>query len=148
MKHYILFIFGSFDDDEEVEFFCSDIFPELMFNSVKYVVEGLKNMVITFETDKTKFELSKSLYETLSLDYIKFYFIFERDSIVSTYMPQYMNDFIYQVSPGDLMKIDYDTYVKKDKPHSFLDEILDKIDRTGVDSLSKDEKNFLDNFEN
>ena len=36
---------------------------------------------------------------------------------------------------------------KEDLPSFSLDDILDKIDQMGVDSLTQEEKNFLDNFE-
>jgi hypothetical protein len=41
------------------------------------------------------------------------------------------------------MKIEYE----KNKPSMDLDELLEKIEKMGVDSLTPEEKNFLDNFE-
>ena len=40
-------------------------------------------------------------------------------------------------------------YMKKeeDVPLMDLDEVLDKIEKWGIESLTLDEKNFLDNFE-
>jgi hypothetical protein len=40
-------------------------------------------------------------------------------------------------------------YSKKeeDKPLMDLDEVLDKIEKWGIESLTIEEKNFLDNFE-
>jgi hypothetical protein len=39
-------------------------------------------------------------------------------------------------------------YIKPNKVVYDLDEVLEKIERSGLDSLTEDEKNFLDNFEN
>jgi hypothetical protein len=41
------------------------------------------------------------------------------------------------------MKIEYE----KSSPSMDLDELLEKIEKMGVDSLTPEEKNFLDNFE-
>ena len=35
----------------------------------------------------------------------------------------------------------------KNNPTLDLDDLLDKIEQFGIDSLTKEEKNFLDNFE-
>jgi hypothetical protein len=42
-----------------------------------------------------------------------------------------------------IIRLEYDN-----KPAMDLDELLDKIEKMGVDSLTPEEKNFLDNFEN
>jgi hypothetical protein len=44
------------------------------------------------------------------------------------------------------MKLDYE---KPEIQQDFeLDDLLDKIEKTGMDSLTSEEKKFLDNFEN
>ena len=42
-----------------------------------------------------------------------------------------------------MIKIEYD---KNMGPSMDLDELLDKIEQTGIDSLTPEEKKFLDNF--
>lgn len=150
MTPYILILFATFDDESDVEFFCSEIFPILEFKNLKFVIEGFGHMVITFDSDKSHKEIAMKIFDLLSTEYIKLYFLYERDSIVSTCMPKEMINFIYRrvESDGDLMRIEYSTKTEKNKPQPVLDEILDKIDRTGIESLSEDEKNFLDSFGN
>lgn len=150
MTPYVLILFASFDDEEDVIFFCSEVFPTLGLSSVKYVIEGYSHMVISFDSDMGKVELSNALFDILAVEYIKIYYLFERDDVISTCMPREMINFLYRriESDGDLMKIEYGKHTEKNKPQPVLDEILEKIERTGVESLSEDEKNFLDNFGN
>jgi hypothetical protein len=63
---------------------------------------------------------------------------------VSAHVPQAVKDFIFKPQTTDMfMKIEYE----KNKPSMDLDELLEKIEKMGVDSLTPEEKNFLDNFE-
>ena len=82
--------------------------------------------------------------EALRNENIKFYFIFERDSIVIAHLPKDVKDFIFKpFSESTMMLLDFH------KPESMnLDQLLDKIEKMGVESLTPEEKNFLDNFEN
>jgi hypothetical protein len=65
MKTYILFIFASFNDLEDLEFFCFEHFPQLSIGSIKYVIETSGNCIIIFDSDKEKNDLIESLDETL-----------------------------------------------------------------------------------
>jgi hypothetical protein len=47
-----------------------------------------------------------------------------------------------------MIKIEYQKHSEVKKVKLELDDLLDKIKLYGVDSLTVDEKNFLDNFEN
>ena len=52
MKSYILFIFGLFEDHEDVEYFCNEIFTQSRaVESVKYVIENSQNIIIIFESE-------------------------------------------------------------------------------------------------
>ena len=150
MIPYILILFATFDDDSDVDFFCSEVFSSLKFDSVKYVIEGFGHMVISFNSDKGHKKIATQIFDLLSTDYIKMYFLYERDSVVSTCMPKEMINYLYGrvESDGDLMRIEYTKNTEKNKPQPVLDEILEKIERTGIESLSEDEKNFLDSFGN
>jgi len=48
----------------------------------------------------------------------------------------------------NIMKVDFYRPKKDETPSFTLDDILDKIEKMGVSSLTPEEKNFLDNFEN
>jgi hypothetical protein len=147
MNTYILFIFGSFDGHEEVEYFCTEVFPTSSFNTIKYIIENTNNIIIIFNSEMEKDELSKELFTVMTPDHVKFYFLFERDSIVTAHVPQTMKDFIYKISSENMMKIEFTATTVNPNPVMVLDHLLEKIDKDGVSSLTPEEKNFLDNFE-
>jgi hypothetical protein len=149
MNTYILFLYGSFEDREDIEFFCSEIFPSESIISIKYIIENNQNIIIIFDSELNKASLSKELYEILTPDHVKFYFLFEREALVTAHIPESIKDFIFKPLPPEdvnIMKVEFHR-VKEGKPSYSLDDILDKIDQMGVESLTPEEKNFLDNFE-
>jgi hypothetical protein len=146
MKTFILFVFGMFDDHEDIEFFCNEILGEYQsIHSVRYVIENSQNIIVIFDSDTEYKTLSQELYTLLVNDSVKFYFIFDRDNLVSAHLPQQVKDFIFK--PGisnTIIKLDYS---RESSPVMDLDELLDKIEQMGIESLTSEEKNFLDNFE-
>ena len=146
MKTYILFIFGIFEDQEDIEYFCTQIIGDNpLFKSVRFIVEREENIIVLFNSDVDNETISKELYGLLINDNIKFYFIFDRDNIITSHLPNEVRDFIFNHNVENvLVKIDYE---RPQKPLD-LDQVLDKIKETGIDSLTPEEKNFLDNFEN
>ena len=151
MNTYILFVYGNFEDREDIEFFCSDVFPSESILSVKYIIENNQNIIIIFDTYKEKLELAKELYSFLTPEFVKFYFLFEREKLVTAHIPESMKDFIFKPVENEeinIMKVDFYRPKKDETPSFTLDDILDKIEKMGVSSLTPEEKNFLDNFEN
>ncbi len=145
MKTFILFLFGVFEDQEDIEYFCLDIFGSSdKISKVRYVIEKSQNIIIIFDSDSDYKTLSEEVYNLSFNDSVKFYFLVERDSLVSAHVPQEVKDFIFKPQTTDMfMKIEYE----KSSPSMDLDELLEKIEKMGVDSLTPEEKNFLDNFE-
>lgn len=145
MKTFILFIFGMFEDHEDIEYFCNEILTESpTINSVRYVIENSQNIIVIFDSETDYKTLSQDLYTLLINDNVKFYFIFDRDSLVTAHLPQQVKDFIFKPSgTSTMIRIDYE---KNSSPSMDLDELLDKIEQMGIDSLTPEEKNFLDNF--
>jgi len=145
MKTFILFIFGMFEDHEDIEYFCNEILSEsATINSVRFVIENSQNVIVIFDSDKDYKTISQDLYTLLMNDSVKFYFIFDRDSLVTAHIPQQVKDFIFKPSDTSTMiRVDYD---KNSSPSMDLDELLDKIEQMGIESLTPEEKNFLDNF--
>lgn len=145
MKTFILFIFGMFEDHEDIEYFCNEILSESpTINSVRYVIENSQNIIVIFDSETDYKTLSQDLYTLLMNDNVKFYFIFDRDSLVTAHLPQQVKDFIFKPSGiSTMIRVDYD---KNSSPSMDLDELLDKIEQMGIDSLTPEEKNFLDNF--
>ncbi len=151
MNTYILFVYGNFEDREDIEFFCSEVFPSESILSVKYIIENNQNIIIIFDSYKEKLELSKELYSFLTPEFVKFYFLFEREKLVTAHIPESMKDFIFKPVENEeinIMKVDFYRPKKDEIPSFTLDDILDKIEKMGVSSLTPEEKNFLDNFEN
>jgi hypothetical protein len=145
MKTFILFIFGMFEDHEDIEYFCNEILSELpTINSIRFVIENSQNVIVIFDSDKDYKTISQDLYTVLVNDNVKFYFIFDRDSLVTAHLPQQVKDFIFKPSgTSTMIRVDYD---KNSNPSMDLDDLLDKIEQMGIESLTPEEKNFLDNF--
>jgi len=134
-----------FEDHEDIEYFCTEILADTStINSVRYVIENSQNIVVIFDSESDYKTLSQDLYTTLTNDNVKFYFIFDRDSLVTAHLPQEVKDFIFKPSTdSSMIKIEYN---KNPTKKMDLDDLLDKIEQTGIDSLTPEEKNFLDNF--
>lgn len=147
MRTFILFIYGTFEDHEDILFFCAEILtPSKAVKSLKYVIESTKNIIVIFDSDLDNKKLSEELYEVLSFDPIKFYFLFERSSLVIAHLPEQVKEFIFKPLPdSSTIKIDY---IKSTPEELDLDSLLDKIEEMGINSLTDEEKKFLDNFEN
>lgn len=147
MKTFILFIYGMFEDHEDVEFFCTEVLAESpVVKTIRYVIENSQNVIVIFDSESDYKTLSQELYSDLTNDNIKFYFIFERTALVSAHIPQEVKDFIFKPASSQddskVLRIDYSK-----TPSMDLDELLEKIEKMGIESLTPEEKNFLDNFE-
>lgn len=147
MGSYILFIFGAFEDHDDLEFFCLEHFTKVSESGIKFVIESGGNCVIIFDTEKDKETLSKDVKETLSIEHIKFYLMFEKDKVFLAELPENISNFIFKPSETD----DEDSIPFKIKityidTNYDLDDILDKIQVSGIESLTEGEKKFLDEF--
>lgn len=150
MISYLLFIYGVFDDEQDIEFFCLDILGKSPFIlSVRYVIENNQNVIVLFESYDDHATLSEEIIDLSKNDSVKFYFLIEKNSLVSVYLPEIISDFIFKPSSSDplMVKVEYEKYADVKKVSLELDDVLDKIELYGVDSLTYDEKKFLDNFE-
>ena len=147
MNTYILFIYGVFDDQQDIDFFCMEVIGQSeSLKSQKYVIEGNKNIIVVFETELDYDKLNEEIYGLCFNDNVKFYFLFNIDSIISVNLPEPINDYIFKEKApiNSMMKIEF----KKISQEKYnLDDILDKLNQVGIESLTPEEKNFLDNFE-
>ena len=147
MNTFILFVYGVFEDQEDIEYFCLEVIGQSeYFKSLKFVVEGNKNIIIVFDTDLDNAKLSEEIYNLCFTENIKYYFLLNRHSILSVNLPDPVNDFIFKsdTPENSMLKVEY-----KKKPQEFynLDDVLDKLNQLGLEALTPEEKNFLDNFE-
>ena len=148
MNTYLLFIYGLFEDHEDIEFFCLEVLGQsTAIDKVRYVIESNNNIIVIFDSNLDDGKLAEEIYTLCINDNVKFYFLIERDAIVTTHLPEQVNDFIFKpkgIPSNTMLKVQYK---KKATNQIELDDILDKLNESGIDSLSTDEKNFLDNFE-
>jgi hypothetical protein len=135
-----------FEDLEDIEFFCSEVLGKSEpLKEVKFIVEKSQNIVVIFESNFGYEQIIKELYYLLCMDNIKFYFLFERENIITAHLPKEIKDFIFKpVDKEKLIKIEY--HKINHNPVIDLDEVLDKIKKEGITSLTSEEKKFLDNF--
>jgi hypothetical protein len=148
MNTFILFVYGVFEDQEDIEYFCLEVIGQSeYFKSLKFVVEGNKNIIIVFDTDLDNAKLSEEIYNLCFTENIKYYFLLNRHSILSVNLPDPVNDFIFKsdTPENSMLKVEY-----KKKPQEMfdLDDVLDKLNQMGLEALTPEEKKFLDNFEN
>ena len=148
MKSFLLFLFGVFEDHEDIEYFCVEVLGQSeAIQEVRFVIESKNNLIVIFDSDYDDGKISEEIYSLCTNDNIKFYFLVERDGIVTSHLPEQVNDFVFKpknVRPNTIMKVEYK---KNTKNEINLDEVLDKLNELGIDSLTTDERNFLDNFE-
>lgn len=150
MRSYLLFIYGVFDDQEDIDFFCLQILGKSPFVwSVRYVIENNQNIIVVFDSPEDHGVLSEEIHLLSKNDSVKFYFLTEKNSLVSVFLPETINDFIFKPSSSDplMIKVQYEKYTEVEREKLDLDAVLDKIDLYGIESLTDEEKKFLDNFE-
>lgn len=147
METYILFLYGMFDDMEDIEFYCNEVLLQNhAVHRLKFIVENNRNLVIILQTKQGHDEFSKSLHKDLTMDNVKFYFMFRRDEMISAHLPQEVKDFIFGNVEDRYLSVQYSR--PKKVVSLDVDEILEKIKKEGIDSLTVEEKKFLDDFEN
>ena len=99
-----------------------------------------------FESSLEYHELSKEMFTILVNDNIKFYFMFDRHSLVTAHLPVEVKDSIFKPTKDhSIIKLEYERPINKQIMD--LDSLLDKIESFGIESLTPEEKKFLDNFE-
>lgn len=142
MRTYVLFIFGDFNDHDEIVFFINEIFTKIpSVSELRYIMEDGKNLILVFDSDKSDEHITLDMFGNLNIEHVKYFFLFEKDGLKTAKLPKDFRDKVFKLAP------------KKEEnypqPENFdLDEILEKIEKQGIESLSSDEKKFLDNFGN
>lgn len=151
MNTYLLFIYGTFENHEEIDFFCMDVLSDSeVIKSLKYVIENGENIIVIFETDVDYLELSTELYKLMNNETVVYYFLFNRDTLITAHIPERLKDFIFKPSTesnDDYIEIKTGPIPEKSKVDLNLDYVLDKIEKSGFESLNDDEKKFLENFD-
>jgi hypothetical protein len=135
-----------FEDHEDIEFFCTQVLAESkVIGSVRFVIENSQNIIVVFDSEFDHKNISNELFGLLINDNIKFYFIFDRENLVTAHLPAEVKDFIFKpASDNNIVRVEYE----KHPPILDLDQVLEKIEENGIASLTPEEKKFLDNFDN
>jgi len=142
---YMLFIYGTFEGHDEVEYFCMEVMATSpSVESLRYVIENNNNIIVIFDSTMEPHILSTELLTFMINDTIKYYLLYPLDKIITAHLPEKLKDFIFKPKELDMnLKVEY---IPR-KPKDFdLDDVLEKINMGGLDSLTEDEKNFLDDF--
>lgn len=144
MKSYILFLSASFEDHEDLEYFCLEHFVNVSDGGIKYVIQSIGICVLIFDSNKDKKTLIETLIETLAIEEIKFYFLFEKNKVFWTELPDTLKDIIFK--PKKKTKTHGKLFITNLNGDLDLDEILEKISNLGINSLNEEEKIFLNEF--
>lgn len=146
MNTYILFVLGGFEDHKDVEHFSTKVLGVSEFiDGIKYVIESIPNVVIVFDSEVDEKKIAEDLPIYTIPHGIKFYFLFKMSDMISVYLPDELREMMFK--PGEYTTIHShheQTYIENSILS--LDTILDKIETFGIESLTDNEKNFLDNF--
>jgi hypothetical protein len=158
MKKYLLTIFTTEND--------TDILENIS-NSVSFAMKQLDGFIvlggdilILFQTDQNKSELFDDLAEAINLDY--YFTLTEINDVYTMDLP--FNDFDEDIDDADFEVMSTSFPINDDegnlkqlitdlgirivdghKSKMNLDDILDKINLKGIDSLSENELQFLKN---
>jgi hypothetical protein len=137
-----------FDDHEDIEYFCTDVIGESkVIESIRFIIENSENIIVIFDSEMGPTEVDRELYTMLIDEHIKFYFIFQREHMVTAHLPQQIKDLIFTPTiDNTIIRVDYEKNKKREILD--LDRLLEKIEESGIESLTVEEKNFLDNFKN
>ena len=130
MNTYVLFIFGMFDDHEDIEYFCTDVIGESkVIESIRFIIENSENIIVIFDSKMGPTEVDRELYTMLIDEHIKFYFIFQREHMVTAHLPQQIKDLIFTPTiDNTIIRVDYEKNKKREILD--LDRLLEKIEES------------------
>lgn len=144
MTTYLLFLNGFFKTRKDIEEFSNDFVEGVSTtHSLKVFIENKESIILIFDSDDDVEILRNNINEFLSKNEIKSSFMFKKDDLQMVRLPEEVQEIIFSNSPID--SILFLEIMAIEKEYN-LDEILDKIEKNGIQSLTKDEKKFLDNF--
>jgi hypothetical protein len=153
-KKYFLFLLGNFDDIQTVELLKEKI-VSLKF---KIIDEDYMSSAIVFiiETDISNKPLNhlEDIEKIKEISEVVNYYLFPTSSLISSFMPDtfkglvqtsFIQKFFETMDMGfDVNQIMYIKIDNTEKTNKYnLESLLDKINESGIDSLTDDELNFL-----
>lgn len=144
METYILFLSGGFSTRKELDHFTTSVFVgmEGIF-SIKYIFEKKDYLIVVFDSELDEDLLLGELQRTLFDETIKLYFLFNIRSMIGHKMPEEIKAMVDNNIPKDSVFF-IEIFTREDYD---IDDLLDKIEKHGIESLTSGEKKFLDSFE-
>lgn len=144
MKKFLLIVFAQFEDEFDIISFFTEKFKiDSIFNP-KFIIESPRNIIIRFESDLDKVKISSEIFTNLKDNNISFYFLIKLEDLVSIYLPEQLKSFLY--GDDDDFKIAIPDKKENESTIFKIDDILDKIEEYGINSITEEEKKFLDNY--
>ncbi len=138
-------MYGNFNDFEDIEFFCLQVLGQSeKISEIKYIIQNLQNIIVIFDTDVDKSTLIIELTDLLNNENVHYYFVIEQKNVFMVSLPDNMSDLIFK--PQKKQDVKHKKITKSPKQTFDLNAILEKIHKYGVDSISNEEKKFLDSF--
>lgn len=145
METYVLFFSGNFKTRKELELFTAGSFIKIpSIFSIKYIIEKRESLIAIFSSELEDELLKVEISEALKDEPLKFYFLFNIKSIIDQKLPEEIITMIHNEIPRD--SVFFIEVFTKDDDDFDIDEILEKIEKKGIESLTKAEKYFLDHF--
>jgi hypothetical protein len=142
LKSYILFLYGEFEDVSDIEFFINEIISEIAsLTEIRFVVQNFKSIIVIFNSDNSPKELDDDFSLLVELEQVSYYMLFNLNNIVSFVIPDSLNNIIFKPQ-----KTKINDELNEENKKFDLDEILEKISKNGINSISEEEKKFLDDF--
>jgi hypothetical protein len=143
METYILYVFGTFETHEDVEYFIGKVLPECpVITHISYVIECSESLIVIFQSDMDdEIKIISELPNYVINDYVKFYFLHRLKDMMTAYLPPELNEMIFKPNNEKNEELISPIYSL-----TYLDEILEKIETSGIESLNDKEKKFLDDF--
>jgi hypothetical protein len=142
LKSYILFLYGEFEDVSDIEFFINEIISEIAsLTEIRFVVQNFKSIIVIFNSDNSPKELDDDFSLLVDLEQVSYYMLFNLNNIVSFVIPESLNNIIFKPQ-----KTKINDELNEENRKFDLDEILEKISKNGINSISQEEKKFLDDF--
>jgi len=140
LKSYILFVFADFDDAEDVLFFFNDILSDIeIISDLRYIIQNHKNIIVIFSSESSMQEIDDNFKFLATIEQITYYIMFKLENVVSFVLPETIKNIIFKPVKNNPIE-------KNEEKKFDLDEILEKISKHGLNSISKEEKKFLDEF--
>jgi hypothetical protein len=156
MNTYLLFINGLFEEPKDLDDFSFNFMQNVQSaTSSKFIIENKYNVIVIFDSDKDDEEISVEIKEGLAKEKIRLFFLFNREDLMVATIPQEISSIVFRDLPEDSSleinlinkeEFEDDGIPEDNNDEDYMDILLEKIDKFGIESLTKNEKKYLENF--